>query len=741
MTKFLKVLTIILLSIFTVIIALFAAYFIITKDARLDENKLIGAGQKVIVCDGEGNEITDASITTQKTSVSLKNLNDHTINAFIASEDRTFFKHNGLNYKRMLKALFKNITSASFKEGASTISQQLIKNTHLSNDKTIRRKLNEIRLTKQLEKRYEKDEILEMYLNTIYFGHNCYGLQSAAQFYFDKKAENLSLNESATIVGLLTSPNNYSPFKNPEKCLKRRNTVLKAMLECKYIDESTYNKTLQEPVNAVKTTKETGYANYLSAVFDELEDTKVDYYTLTDGCTIKTYLDAPTQKFIENIDYSCDNAVIVTDNASGGVKAYKSTINGAKRQPGSTIKPLFVYAPAINEKLLGPHTKILDEKIDYNGYSPENFDKKYHGYVSVSDSIKYSYNVPAVKTLNSLTIKTCEKYLSAMDLQLENEEKNLSLALGGMKHGLSIQELVDKYSIFPNRGFYRPSRFIKEITDKNGKVLYKNEFALNNVFSEGTCSLINDILIQTTKNGTAKKLKNFGFDLASKTGTCGNSAGNTDAYTVSYTSDSCFAVWLGNRDNSRTQITGGTDACKVMKCILESYYSEKIPEKLDTTGGTVEITIDREEYSANNKIIIADPVCPKLNAMNIRVLKGNEPKQKSDKFSNPSITTPKILVKNGTVNIELCHAKYYSFLVNRTNSGKKELIYDGKWQKTIVDTPKNGDYVYSVTPYYSDGKNKYMGKEIVLSAINIGAQSGTPQIEIPDIVNKDWFNR
>ena len=127
----------------------------------------------------------------------------------------------------MLKALFKNITSASFKEGASTISQQLIKNTHLSNDKTIRRKLNEIRLTKQLEKRYEKDEILEMYLNTIYFGHNCYGLQSAAQFYFDKKAENLSLNESATIVGLLTSPNNYSPFKNPEKCLKRRNTVLK----------------------------------------------------------------------------------------------------------------------------------------------------------------------------------------------------------------------------------------------------------------------------------------------------------------------------------------------------------------------------------------------------------------------------------------------------------------------------------------------------------------------------------
>ena len=383
----------------------------------------------------------------------------------------------------MLKALYTTITSLSFKEGASTISQQLIKNTHLSNDKTIKRKLNEIKLTRQLEKKYEKDAILEMYLNTIYFGHNCYGLQNAAEFYFNKKAENLNLTESATIVGLLTSPNNFSPFKNPEKCLKRRDTVLRSMCNCGFIDESTFASAITEPLNAVKKSSEDSFGSYINAVFDELEEIDFNYYALTDGCIIKTYLDTARQRNIETLNYPCDNAVIITDNLSGGVKAYKSSINGAKRQPGSTVKPLFVYGPAIEETFLSPFTKILDEKIDYNGYSPENFDKKYHGYVTVTESIKNSYNVPAVKTLNSLTLKKCEKYLTAMDTKLEDDEQNLSIALGGMKYGLSIKELADKYSIFPNKGNYRPTRFIKEIVSKQGEILYKNDYVFNNLFS------------------------------------------------------------------------------------------------------------------------------------------------------------------------------------------------------------------------------------------------------------------
>ena len=739
MKTFLKVTAIVSLCILIIISSLIFAYLIITKDAVLDRSKLIGSGQHVIILDDEGNEMTSASIEIQKKSVSVGKLNSDTINAFIASEDRNFYKHNGLNYKRMAKALFKNIASRSFKEGASTISQQLIKNTHLSSDKTIKRKLKEIKLTRKLEKKYSKDEILEMYLNTIYFGHNCYGLQSAAEFYFGKKAEDLNLPESATIVGLLSSPNNYSPFKNPEKSLKRRNLVLKSMCDCGYINETAYRDAISSPLNTERQIIQDKYGSYISAVFDELEEIDFNHYMLTDGCKIVTYLNNGAQKCIENLDYPCDNAVIITDNLSGGVKAYKTTIGGVKRQPGSTAKPIFVYAPAIEEKYLSPFTKILDEKVNFNGYTPENYDKKYHGMVTVTDSIKNSYNIPAVKTLNSLTIDKSEKYLTAMDISLDEEERNLSLALGGMKYGLSIKELADKYSIFPRGGKFIPSRFIKEIVSKDGKILYKNNFASSRVFSEGTCSLMNEMLLETSKSGTAKKLKDFKFDVASKTGTCGNNEGNTDAYAVSYTSENCFAVWLGDKDNERTEITGGTDCCKLMQSILQGVYSDRAPAPLDIKSGTISINIDREEYEENNKIIIADPVCPKLNLLSVKVLAGNEPKQISERFTSPTIATPTITVTNNQVKVNLCHAKYYSFTVKRYKNGIRTTIYDGLWQDAIYDTPSEGQYTYTVIPYFKSVDKVFLGKEITLATVNIG-KSNSIQNEVPDIVHKNWYD-
>ncbi len=741
MVKFLKILTVIILSCAIIFLALFLTYTLITKDAVLDAAKLVGAGQNVIIYDDDGNEVTNASLDIKSKSVKLEDLNPLTVNAFIASEDRAFYKHNGLNYKRMLKALYKNIVAGSFKEGASTISQQLIKNTHLSNDKTIKRKLNEIKLTLKLEKQYSKDEILEMYLNTIYFGHSCYGLQSAAQFYFNKKAENLNLEESATIVGLLTSPNNYSPFKNPEKSLLRRNTVLKSMKDCGFIDEALYNETINKPVVTQRTAKGNKFGDYLSAVFDEMEEIDFNFYALTNGCIVKTYLDSSAQMFIENLDYPCDNSVIITDNATGGVKAYKSTISGAKRQIGSTAKPLFVYAPAIEEKLVSPFTRILDEKINFNGYSPENFDKKYHGYTTVADCVKYSYNIPAVKTLNALTVDKAEKYLNAMNLKLDDEEKNLSLSLGGMKYGLSLKELAYRYSVFPNGGNYRPAKFIKEIVNREGETVYKNETEPNHVFSSGTCSLINEMLIETSKSGTAKKLKGFNFDVASKTGTCGNEDGNTDAYAVSYTSENCFAVWLGNKDNKRSNITGGNDCCTIMKNTLLNYYADRTPQNLETHEGTVTVEIDRDEYNENNRVVLCDEQCPALNKLRVKVLKGNAPKEVSDKFSSPFITAPSVTVKNGTINIELCHAKYYSYIIKRTKNGKTDVIYDGKWQQCISDSPIEGYYTYTIIPYFENTNGKFFGNEINLPSVNLSKNNQSQQIKIPDIAQKDWYNQ
>lgn len=740
MTKFLKIVGLILLGYLIIFSALLLTFSVITKDAYLDRSKLIGSHQNVIICDENGNEITSASLEGKNKSVSIEDLQPHIINAFIASEDRNFYKHNGLNYKRMIKAFYKNIVSRSFKEGASTISQQLIKNTHLSNDKTIKRKLNEIKLTRQLEKKYSKNDILEMYLNTIYFGHSCYGLQSAAQFYFDKKAENLNLTESATIVGLLASPNNFSPFKNPEKSLKRRNMVLKAMAECKYIDETAYKSNAEKPLDPLAKAKQSKYGDYINALFDELEEIDFDFYTLSDGCTIKTYLNTELQQFIENTQYPCDNSVIVTDNATGGVNAYKSTVNGAKRQPGSTVKPLFVYAPAIEEKQLHTFTKITDEKTNFNGYEPENYDKRYHGTVTITQSLAQSLNIPAVKTLNALTVKKAEKYIAKMNVKLEDEEKNLSLALGGMKYGMSLKNIADCYSVFPNKGFYCPSRFIKQIIAKDGKTIYSHERFANNVYSEGTCSLINEMLIETAQNGTAKKLKK-NYDVAAKTGTCGNENGNTDAYAMAYTSEKCFGVWLGDRDNKRLNVTGGNQCCSVLSEVLDRVYTDHNPPAPDTESGTTTLEIDGEEYYQDDKITIADPLCPKLNRLKVKVLNSNIPTMQSDRFNNPVIPDPLISVTKGTVNIRLCQTKYYLYRINRIENDTKRCIYDGKWIDTVIDKPQEGTYTYTVIPYYDDGTTKHYGKEILLPSVNLQNATQSPQVKIPDIADKDWYNQ
>lgn len=739
MTKFLKITAIIALSLLTAIAASFLTFYILTKNSRLDESKLLSADCNIAVFDVYGKEVAGAYLSNRRKSVEIEKLQPHTINAFIASEDRTFYKHKGLNYKRMIKAAYKNLISHSFKEGASTISQQLVKNTHLSGDKTIARKLNEIKLTLELEKKYSKDEILEMYLNTIYFGHNCFGLQSAAEFYFDKNPEDLTLEESAVLVGLLSSPNNYSPFKNPEKSIARRNLVLKAMADCGYITQNQYLESKNMPLNTVKSATGGKYGDYLSAAFEEIEDIDLNVYKISEGSKIYTFLDCGLQNLIENLEYPCDNSVIITAN-SGGVNAYKSTIGNTKRQPGSTIKPFAVYAPAIEEKIISPYTKILDEKVDYEGYSPENSDKKYHGYVTVADSLKMSYNVPAVKTLNTLTLDTAEKYLNSMNIKLNNGEKNLSLALGGMENGLTLKEIADCHTTFANSGVYSSSHFIKKIVSKNGEILYENSAAPSRVYSEGTCSLMNDMLIETSKTGTAKKLKNFGFDIASKTGTCGNENGNTDAYSISYTNEHCVGVWLGDKENKRLDITGGKDCCNISEKIIAKLYSSHTPDNLETEKGTQKIDIDAEEYYDNNKIVIADAISPKLNILSVKALSSNLPKEISTRFTHPTVVRPEISVAENTVKIKLCQTKYYSYLVKRAKNEENDVIFDGKWKNLICDSPESGIYTYTVIPYYFDGKDKHFGEEIVLATVKIGAEKTKPQIKIPDIAKRDWYN-
>lgn len=737
MKKSVKVVLFISIVFLTVIISAIIAYFAITSGINLDKNKLIDYGKTITVYDCNGEKIQDASCVTKRNSVNLAALDKNTVNAFIASEDRTFYKHNGLNYKRMAKALYKNIRSRSFKEGASTISQQLIKNTHLCNDKTITRKLKEIKLTRQLEKRYSKDDILEMYLNTIYFGHNCYGLENAANFYFGKKAEDLTLSEGAALAGLLSSPNNFSPIKNPQKCLQKRNAVLKSMSDCNFIDEITYQEAIKAELKTEDNEHNYANKNYVKAVFEELESCNIDPYSYR-SLSIKTYLDPKMQATAEKQSCESDSAIIIR-NKNGGICAFTSSIGQAKRQIGSTAKPIFVYAPAIEEKKLNIFTKIKDEPVAFNGYKPENYDRKYHGSVSAEECIKHSYNIPAVKTLNSVTIKNAVKYAEKMNVELSEEDKNLSLALGGMKDGLSIKELCDCYSVFQNGGEFMKSAYINEITDETGKTIYGANSIKTRVFSKGTCSLINRALIETVKSGTAKKLKNVNLDVACKTGTCGTKEGNTDAYAVLYTSRHTMAIWLGDRNNKKLDITGGRDCCNIANSLLAEIYSNESCPPLDVESEVEKIKIDREEYEKNDKILLCDDNCPKLNILNVYCLKSNVPKEQSTRFSQPKINKPSIFVNNNAISIILCQTKYYDYIIERKNNGNIDILYNGKWIEKFSDSPPDGEYEYSVTPYYSANGKKFYGEKVLLPRVKI-AFDKPKKDDPPNIALKDWFN-
>lgn len=706
----------------TFALALFIYYFSVTAGVKLDPEKLNDSMQSVRVYDAKGGEI---SVPAIKKCASFPKLPSYVPNAFVAVEDKRFYTHNGFDYKRIGKAILRNISSFSFREGASTISQQLIKNTHLSGEKTVNRKLKEMKLTRALEKRYRKDEILSLYLNSIYFGHSAFGIEEAASFYFRKNAETLSPAESATLAALVQSPNRFSPFRDREKCLQRRNFVLSLMRDQGYISAEEYSEAVAEPLPLAPNEETESGRSYLALVFEELSalfpEEKADDSTLK----IYTYYEPELQKTIEEYEAETDYSACILDNLSHGIRAYYSSAGRVKRLPASLMKPLLVYAPALEENAISPATPISDEQTDFGGYSPKNYGDKYEGYVSARYALSRSVNVPAVKILNVIGVDKGAKYMEKMGLAVAEEDKSLALALGGMKEGYDLPSLAFAYSTFPAMGAYSPSRAIRKIESASGKTLYEWKPGFTRVFSEDTADIMNDMLQTTVKEGTAKKLRSLDFQIAAKTGTGANSAGNTDAYTVSYTSEDTVAVWFGMRDNSPVQTTGGNLPASLALVLNRKLYFERKPQDFQRSDSVVKVAFDKEEYETNHRILCADPDAPPVTTLSELFRVSALPSEISTRFSCPKIQKPSISVKNGSVLIALCQTEYYDYIVKRKNNGKTVTIYEGNYRSTIIDnsvTPGE-TYEYSVTPIYKERT----GESVLLPSVRIPKSE-----EIPD---------
>ena len=706
-------------------LAAFLYFLGVTRSVTLDPQKLALDRTCIELYDGKG-----APMETSSAEPALyETLPEHLTRAFVAVEDKRFFEHNGFDYRRIVKAALKNLSTLSFREGASTISQQLIKNTHLTSEKTVSRKLKELKLTRMLEKRYTKEEILELYLNSIYFGHSAFGIGEAAYFYFEKQPADLQPAESALLAALVKSPNRYSPFKDAEACLSRRNFVLKLMREQGYLDEAAYSTALTVPLPASPHPPDRR-SFYPSLVYEELSELFPDAETGQLGdLRIFTAYDPDLQAKLDAIPAQSDLIAIVRDNGANAIKAIRTTVGLPKRLPASTVKPLLVYGPSLEENLISPATPILDERTDFGGYSPDDAGGASGTYVSARQALAKSINIPAVKLLNALGVDRAAGYLEKMGLEVPREDRSLALALGGMREGFSLKDLADGYATLANGGVYSPSGTILRVENTRGDVLYERKAQNTRVFAEDTAFLVTDMLRTAAKEGTARKLKSLPFDVAAKTGTNEVGGGNIDAYTIAYTTEDVVAVWMGNADNSPVAITGGGLPANAAKDILTALYARREPANFTAPHSVTRLAYDGEAYEKEHRILRADPLAPPLIDPVEYFRASALPTEQSMRFTRPSIKMPQIYVKNGSVNIVLCQTEYYDYVVKRENRGTIATIYSGDFRTTICDnTVQPGEsYLYTVIPYYRGNE----GTAAILPRVQIAAAEGLPD---------DWWD-
>ena len=679
------------------IIAVFSLFivgtYLFSDKVQFDINKIKYSNISINLFDNSNRPIKDN--TMGSSFVKLHTLNDYTIQAFISIEDKDFYKHHGLNYKRMAVAMLKNITSFKLKEGASTISQQLIKNTHLTNEKTFTRKINEIVLTKKLEKTLTKDQILEYYLNIIYFGDNCYGIENASRYYFSKSAKDLTLSESATLAGMIKSPNAYSPIKNMEKSKQRRNIVLNEMLDDNKITFDNYNNARLSDIDVKITPILNNTLNsYQSAVVSEACDIlNMPAKNIAIGeYNIYTYYDANKQKNLmdsfNSYDINSDYLGISISADGTKIEAYYGNapveMLNAKRQPGSAIKPILVYAPALNENIISPLTQINDEYININGYSPKNVNDVYHGYVSVRECVSKSLNIPAVKVLSYTGIDKSKYYAKRCGIEFDKSDDNLSIALGGMSYGTSLKQLTNAYSVFSNNGKFTEAKFINYITDKNGKIVYHNTPTSSTILRDDTAYIMTDMLKTCAKSGTGRKLSDTKFEVATKTGTVGNTK-NTNAYNISYTTSDIVGIWLGNADNTPIDYVGGGLPTDIVKLYLNGIYKNTSVKPFVMPNSVYKENIDT--LSLNNEHIVykANNYIPQKYITTEIFSRFNPPKEKSTKFI--SVAPPHLSgkVENGKAVLSFDAQDYLIYEIYYECDGEQNLLSEISNQSGICE--------------------------------------------------------
>lgn len=505
-----------------------------------------------------------------RTKISVNSIPKYLKDAFVAIEDKRFWEHRGIDPTRILASAIHDIKNPDDLHGASTITQQLVRNCLLSTEQTIKRKMQEAILSYSLEKNISKIQILELYLNQIPFGSNLYGIETASQRFWGKSAQDLDLAESAILAAIPKATTALSPYENREALIERQHLVLNAMAEQGYITWQESNDAKKKFITFNKPDYPILFPHFTMLALQTAQENLGNDVVKNSGLHIETTLDVQMQELAEkslqeNLSRikrlgGSNAGLVAIDTKTGKILAMAGLLDFwdhdsgqynpvlATRQPGSTFKPL-VYATAFDLGQLTPDSIILDNYINFNGYSPNNFDYVFHGNVTVRHALANSYNIPAVKTLYEIGMDAFSQKMSQLNINIK-KTTGLSAALGA--EATPLLNMTAAFASFANNGNFNPPSAIEKITNKNGDVI--QDFTQKNipVFSENAVEMLTSILSDydaraETFGISRHRLELDGVSVAAKTGT---TDGRRDAWTIGYTTDLACGVWVGNNDNS-----------------------------------------------------------------------------------------------------------------------------------------------------------------------------------------------
>jgi penicillin-binding protein 1A len=579
-------------------------YFHFLKDIKNKNIILNKNNTGIVLLDHNNNPFFSFDGGVHKKNIRINEISIHMQKAVIASEDKDFFHHSGYSVKSIIRAAFTNITRHNIESGASTITQQLVKNTILNSDRDISRKLKEIILSQEIEKKYAKNDILEMYLNSVYFGEGVYGIENASNYYFSQKAKNLSLNQAAFLAAILPSPSSFSPFREDiNKITLKKNRVLQKMHEQNYISKEQLHHALNTDLifHRQNLGLNQNAPHFALMVRDELIKKYGEEYIYRSGLRVKTTINLDWQKKAEQflasqlkkieINKASNGSVVIIDSGTGEIKALIGSANWdnprngkvnlatTPRSIGSSFKPI-IYATALEEGLITPFTNLQDIPTTFNGtYRPQNYDRKFRGSVTIRRALANSLNIPAVQVMQKLGIKKAIESTKKFGITSLKDPSNygLSLVLGSGE--ITLLEITGAYAILANEGIRQQPINILEIHNKHGEKIFIHKPTPQKVISPETAQTITSILSDNKARAEVfGDLLSLSKIAALKTGTSENWR---DSLTIGYTPDLAIGVWIGNNDNtSMDAVAGSIGAAPVWISLInelpQKYYNTTI---------------------------------------------------------------------------------------------------------------------------------------------------------------------